>query len=360
MITPLLLAVAALLVLLVMTDVPRLAGGLPVVGRFFAARALDDHNAGASVYDTDVRFWGKVLDSQGVPLEGVHVRAAVTTLRVKPVKGGAGFREFDVIEARTDATGRFALEGASGFVLKILKMTKDGYVLPHDQQLSTAFGTNYREYLYKSMDGQQPEFKPDPANPVEFRLWKLQRPEPLMIFNPEMRIPVGGPPQNLSMDDHGSTTDPDFKYTPDVKISVSEIGTADSRRWEVRISGWNEDCGVVKADPSDPFLFEAPENGYEESITCQYGPEDMDGRTGMEGLRIRFFVRSKKHLWHGAVDSVFPPPEDGRVRPKMEIWTNPAGSRNLEHNAARPLFAPPLKPPSFHGLEGVRTGSGTN
>ena len=38
---------------------------------------LAQHNAGASVFDTKVRFWGRVLDQNGNPLEGVTVKASV-------------------------------------------------------------------------------------------------------------------------------------------------------------------------------------------------------------------------------------------------------------------------------------------
>ena len=88
-------------------------------------------------------------------------------------------------------------------------------------------------------------------------------------------------------------------------------------------------------------MFEAPETGYTRSIKFRYEAEGHCAIMGEEGAPVRFFVRRKGGQWYSARECAFSAPtEDGKVRTKMLLWTNPNGSRNLEHDAANPLPEP--------------------
>jgi len=68
-------------------------GFVPRVREHFAEEwQMARYNAGAGGYDTQVRFWGKVVDQNGKPVEGAAIAAFVTTLRMIKVKGG--YREY--------------------------------------------------------------------------------------------------------------------------------------------------------------------------------------------------------------------------------------------------------------------------
>ena len=129
-----------------------------------------------------------------------------------------------------------------------------------------------------------------------------------------------------------------------VNVKLADVGTAQAPQWEVTVSGLEADDGVVKADPTDIFMFEAPESGYTHSIKFRYGTQGTDSVKGEAGAPARFFVRNKRGHWFTAEDcAFFSPNMDGTMIPKIRSWTNPNGSRNLEHDAAHPLPEPILK-----------------
>ena len=289
---------------------------------------LDHYNAGTSVYDTKVRFWGKVVDQDGKPVEGATIAAIVVTLRM--VKYKDGYREFSILTAKSAADGTFLLEGADGFTLVIQHLGKDGYVLPSLYQEGTRFKGATYSYHYMPMGGEGHLFRPNPSAPVIFHLWKLNKPEPVAIAD----IGRGGPDIKV-----GGPLIP-FLFS---NFRITDIGTVEAPRWEVTVSGLEADDGVIKADSSDIFMFQAPESGYTHSITFRYGPEGTDSVKGEPGAPVRFYIRSKRGRWYSAEDCAFFSPEaDGTVNPKIRTWTNPNGSRNLEHDAAHPLPRPSL------------------
>jgi len=289
---------------------------------------LAEYNAGTGAYDTHVRFWGRVLDQNSDPVEGATIKASVTTLRMIKVEGG--YREFTILTAQSAADGTFMLDGADGFSLSIRQLSKDGYVLPSAYQAGTRWGGATYFYCYKSIDGMEIAFRPDPSRPMIFHLWKLKKPEPVAIIDmsrggPEFK--VGAPP------------------TPELftNMTVTDVGTAQAPQWEVTVSGIKSDDGVVKADPSDLFMFQAPASGYTHSIKFKYGMKGTDAIKGEEGAPVRFYVRSKGGRWYSAEEcAFFAPKGDGTIIPKIRSWTNPNGSRNLEHDAAHPLPEPLL------------------
>jgi len=106
-----------------------------------------------------------------------------------------------------------------------------------------------------------------------------------------------------------------------------------------------QDGGVVKADASDVFLFEAPATGYTKSIKFRYGPEGADEMRDGPGAPVRFCVRSDGGRSYGAGETAFfTPHDDGVVFTSWRSWRNPNGSRNLEHDAANPWLVGEDKP----------------
>ena len=289
------------------------------------------HNAIASRFDTRVRFWGKVVDQGGSPLEGVKIVATVTTLRM--IKTVNGYREYEVLEATSASDGTFTFDGSEGMYLDIEKLGKDGYVLPSAYQAGTHWeGAKYR-YQYLSIGNLEKVFTPVQSNPEVFHLWKLNKPEPLV---------TGGNTSGLNGPEINLNAPP--KMFSDISMMVTDIGTRQAPQWELTVTAIEPDGGVVKADPSDIFMFNAPESGYAHSIKFRYGPDGTDQGLGDPGAPIRFFARSRGGRWHTASEySFFSPDQEGSITSKMRYWRNPSGSRNLEHDGANPLPQPSLR-----------------
>jgi len=292
----------------------------------------EQHNAIAAKYDTRMRFFGKVVDQNGVPLEGVKIVASVTTLRM--IKTERGYQEYETLEETTGSEGIFIFDGSEGMYLDIDAIEKPGYVLPSAYQfgMSCVIGSKIR-YRYSSIGDQDKVFKPNPSSPEVFHLWKLNKPEPLELGGnspgrngPEFK--VGAPPDPLRT----------------ISIMVSDIGTSHAPQWEVTVSALEAEGGVIIAGPSDIFMFKAPETGYAHSIKFRYGLEGADESQDDPGASLRFYVRSHSSRWHSACEfSFFSPNRKGIVETKMRFWLNPNGSRNLEHDGGRPLHATILK-----------------
>ncbi len=298
---------------------------------------LKRHNAGASGFDSKVRFWGKVLDQDGHPIEGASIRASVTTLRM--IKTEKGYREFELLDTQSKADGTFMFDGAEGFSLTIEKLTKPGYVLPSPYQEAMRFPEDFKHrFTYNPMGGPEKVFRPDPASPFVFRLWKLRKPEPLFMDGSWAgfrgpKLQIDEEPRKLSMAFEPGGT----KHAPDISIAVTSVGTEQSPLWEITVAAVEADGGIAKADPSDAFMFEAPEGGYERVQKFRYGPDET--KNYGEGAPVRFFVQSKHGRWYSAADLIFfAPDESGKIVTKWRNWLNPNGSRNLEHDSANPIL----------------------
>ena len=290
------------------------------------------HNAIASRFDTRVRFWGKVVDQAGIPLEGVKIIATVTTLRM--IKTANGYREYEILKATTNAAGAFMFDGSEGMYLDIESFAREGYVLPSAYQfgMSCKVGAKF-QYKYGSIGDQEKVFTPDPTRPVVFHMWKLNKAEPLIIrgdgsgfSGPQLKI--GKPPEQFG----------------NLSMMVTSVGTPQTPQWEVTVSAIEPDGGVVIANSSDIFMFEAPESGYTHSIKLRYGPVGADQGAGDSGASLRFFSRTHHGRWHAASEYAFYSPDhNGAVLTEKRYWLNPSGSRNLEHDGAHPLPQPSLR-----------------
>ena len=290
------------------------------------------HNAIASQFDTRIRFWGKVVNQAEIPLEGVKIVATVTTLRM--IKAENGYREYEVVKATTDASGAFMFDGSNGMYLDIEALSKDGYVLPSAYQfgMSCVNGAKFR-YKYRSIGDLERVFTPNSSSPEVFHMWKLNKPEPLVICGDGSghcgpRLKVGAPTELFGA----------------LSMMITSVGTPLAPQWEVTVSAIEPDGGVIKADSSDIFMFMAPESGYTQSIRFRYGLAGSDQGAGDPGASLRFFARTHQGRRHFASEyAFFSPDRDGSVETTMRLWLNPSGSRNLEHDGGHPLPEPSLR-----------------
>jgi hypothetical protein len=90
-------------------------------------------------------------------------------------------------------------------------------------------------------------------------------------------------------------------------------------------------------------MFEAPASGYTSSIKFRYGPKGASEMGDAIGIPVRYYEHGEGRSCYSANELVFyEPRDDGIVLYKMRAWTNPNGSRNLEHDAAHLLESPRL------------------
>ena len=102
---------------------------------------LAAYNRMLASWDANIRFWGKVVDQDGQPVEGVELIAEAATQRMIPTRDG-GFRSWTTLRSCSGADGGFPFEGAEGFELA-------GFMLPAagDEFLFTVPADGYEPTL---------------------------------------------------------------------------------------------------------------------------------------------------------------------------------------------------------------------
>jgi hypothetical protein len=245
-----------------------------------------------------IEFYGKVVDQDGNPLEGVTVECGWTSL-----EPGKGHSERTLT---TDREGRFVLRNARGKTLGITVL-KSGYRRSRNNKGGYEFANPTEPHFYS----------PDPANPVVFTMIKMGPLEPLYICNAvqtpiKLADPVGYDLRRCYTD-----TDKDIIFT--LRRSSRENGIEE---WELIMEV--PAGGIQRAEGEYPW--EAPESGYSPSLILGMGDKGPpDKPPGLRGGR--FFLKTPKgyaYLEFG----MFPGSDWFSISTKF----NPSGSRNLEYN----------------------------
>ena len=113
--------------------------------------------------NTNIAFFGRVVDQQGSPVPGVVVTAELTRKAGPelPILWTNPNNKYEVVTASTDSQGLFAFK-LRGIGLLIKSVEKPGYV-------SSRANTGNVEYLRPKEQWYGP-LRPDPAKPYTFTL----------------------------------------------------------------------------------------------------------------------------------------------------------------------------------------------
>ncbi|HEY3857107.1 MAG TPA: carboxypeptidase-like regulatory domain-containing protein [Verrucomicrobiae bacterium] len=252
-----------------------------------------------------VGFFGKVVDQEGQPV----VEARVTCDFIISHMAEDRTDTSEVI-LQTDQFGSFALTGITGYGIDKISVTKKGY------QLSPK---TLRSYTF----GLKSDYKPNPDNPIIFKMWKESGKEVLEGSSWRGKVACDGttncfdlisgkpsPEGNLEMT---CTRDP-LNYEPTNRFPYAY-------KYEIQFIGG----GVQAAD--DEFSYLAPADGYSAKVTIERKLGDPKWRAGID--QEFYFKTSEGH--YGRISVVWdaghrPPPTIMR----WECSINPSGSRNLE------------------------------
>lgn len=260
-----------------------------------------------------VVFFGKVVDQDNVPLAGVKVRASVRSWHVITTPDGDA--TFAPYEAVSGSDGSFQIDGGRGNALTIEALEKDGYE-PEPKALQ-GFG-------YTTSD----PLRPDPNNPVVFRIWKAEAKAQLVTGS-----------KRFSLIPDGRT------YTVDLATgAISESATADGdlrvslRRPETAAWGqrydWTLDVqaingGLVEETDGSSAMFRAPADGYASKWRLDAKATDESWSYGT-GLK-RFYIKSRGGRNYGRLEleayAYYLQNKQGRLNLTWAV--NPAGERLL-------------------------------
>lgn len=256
-----------------------------------------------------IRFYGKVVDQDGADLPGVIVGLSVR--QAAETVPGVSTSNTENLTVVTDGSGRFSLSDTRGSLLSVKSLTKEGYASHPDAR---------RYYWYQ--EREEKKFRPDPSSPEIFRMWKLQGVEPLIHKAMGIEIPYDGTPIQFDIFHgrqvvNGGDLRFQLKRTP-LLIERSQT----NYEWTATIEA--TDGGILLSQ--DEFMYRAPENGYGRSVTIHVPADDPHWSASK---RVRFYFKIRGQYGRAVAEFVtnFDRPQTGFG---LEVFINPAGSRNLE------------------------------
>lgn len=256
-----------------------------------------------------IDFYGKVVDEKDQPVPGAEIEFGWTDLS----DDGHSERR-----TTSDGQGLFSLNGVNGKHLGI-HITKEGYY--------TSFQRNRFDFEYAD-PAETHYHKPDPSNPVLFRLVKKREPAELVRRDKDYGVPKDGTP--IQIDIRKGKKIPAGQG--DLQI---ECWTEDQRKdgmnrynWRCRISV--PGGGLVQT--TKEFDVEAPENGYKPAdeilMTTDLGKDWKDN------VRKKYFLKLRDGNFARIDFKMFP---FGDHFCSIESYLNPTGSRNLEYDPAKEI-----------------------
>ena len=257
-----------------------------------------------------IEFYGRAVDQYGEPVVGAEVRGHVQI--------NDGYREtLEKHQTTTDSNGMFEFHGFSGRDLGIA-VSKSGYLRESEHTANS--------YFKYSLMFREKVHKPDSANPVVFKMWKLAGAEPMVEVEGFYGVSVDGKTYTFDLLHKKKIESADGKG--DLRIKVNrpvQIEPKSKYDWSFVIEA--VDGGIRETD--ETFKYLAPEGGYQSFLEVPINAEDPGWS---ERVKKSIYFRSRGGKIYGRLDiEVFSNYQnDGVFRVKGYI--NPSGSRNLEYD----------------------------
>lgn len=284
-------------------------------------RRVDNDRLAAIVahHNAPIDFYGMILDQDGQPLVGVLVPTSVRFRKLIPDTGIATLNETNSL--LSNAEGRFSITGLQGFAFSIHEIAMEGYELEPKATLGFFYGPT-----------KPINHVPDPDRPVVFRMWQRGVGVELARQSFRTNIRADGRDHYFNwvtgeVSDQPGTNQTSFLIRVRRDPLLFKYGESFPQTWSYEVA--IPQGGLQYTD--DPFLYRAPESGYEPSVGRQF-------RSGEPGYAFRdhpkLFFRSAEGGHGNATLEVWADREGEKALIWMHTAYNPDGTRNLE--PARP------------------------
>ena len=269
----------------------------------------------AKASNRPIRFYGIVVDQDGRGIPNVNVTVEIRATR-EPVPGVIG-DAFEDHFASTDEQGRFSITDATGALLTIKSLAKEGYE-PSKSSLSRA----YWYWRSPSLD-----FHPDETKPEIFKMWKAMGAERLVRKSISASLRYDGPPVVFDLIEGRAAE------TGDIRVTISripvELSSSKSHfQWTVAIDALHG--GLIVSDEEQMYL--APAEGYHSSIVVDT-PADSANWADEKILRLYAKIRDGKQYARLEIE-VLADSRRTTAQSYITSYVNPSGSRNLEYSSA--------------------------
>lgn len=258
------------------------------------------------LYKTAIRFYGRVVDEVGKPIEGANVKIMVADV---PFSAGKRFN------LTTDAAGLFSLTNAQGASLAV-NVSKEGYA-----SLDKSRGLFQVGELQSADDPKMPTAE----SPAIFVLQSMGKVEPLIKISTFIPVPRNGQPVEINLSDGRVAVTGQGNLRVEAWTNDQAQNAQGRYNWRCKVSV--PGGGLVERKST---VFEAPEAGYRDADEIDM-PETAE-RWSSQAQR-QYFVK----LGTGQYARVqFEMTAQGDHFFSIKSYLNPtAGARNLGSNSSK-------------------------
>jgi len=258
-----------------------------------------------------LNIYGKVVDQNGKPVVGANVEGGTTL--AKDFLHTSSEAHYTM----TDSNGCFKFLGLHGIGIGI-RPQKEGYEFSsrstHNSQLpSEQCGDN----------------RPDPNNPVVFTMWKLKGPEPMKYAEFRSRIPYDGTTAVFDLTNGKKNSNGNMRITL-LRNPLEVRRGKDHFDWTFKL----EIPGGGLLPENDSYPNWAPENDYQAVFVKTVNATDSPWQARF--IQNFYFKDAGGNYGRLFVD-VTADSDTADTGIRLELWINPAGSRNLEFDRAKQI-----------------------
>jgi hypothetical protein len=257
-----------------------------------------------------ITFYGKVVDQDGKPLAGAKVSLVVVTSHFAENR-----TDKEPVALETDQIGNFTLTGFTAYAIDEISIQKHGYELSQKVKRGYRFGAIPDDY------------KPDPANPVVFKVWKHQHPDTLIHLAWHGKVPCDGTINRFDLSSGNLSTNGNLEIICSripVNLPPANINPFTYKLQIIVIGG-----GIRATD--DEFTYLAAENDYSSSLSFGQTADTVKWNRNTPIPKDYYIKTADGHYGRLSLKWDLAYAQSPTIL-KWECFINPTGSRNLEYD----------------------------
>ncbi len=254
-----------------------------------------------------IAFYGRVVDQDSKPLEGVVVNFYVTAIPVIPVPWGPS----DTTEGScvTDQNGLFSVEGKRGVGFGVTSLRKTGY------RESGYYEQGHARY---EPHGSERPF-PDGDKPVDFTLIREDLPKAEEVYDKRLRLNWNAEKTTVDLDQ--SIGKLEFAATRTGRDVTNSTKTFE---WEVKIQA----IGFTMTKLPNANERIAPLEGYGPNARVGFSPDE---KSWLLRPDISYAIRTNRGAYGLMKLSIYSDGNNDGMSGSITIYLNKSGSRNIDY-----------------------------
>ena len=254
-----------------------------------------------------IAFYGRVVDQDGKPLQGVAVEFTVTAIPMIPLPWGPDKSTNE--SCVTDQNGLFSVDGKRGVSLGVRSLRKSGY---RESGYYLQGHARYEPYSPQ-------RHIPDRNKPVEFMLIRDDLPKSEEVYDRRLRLNwnAGATTENLGPD-VGK-----LEFTAR-RTGRDPANTIKKFEWEVKMRA----TGFTLVKLLDENSRITPLAGYSPTERIGFLPDEKAWLLRPDG---RYAILTESGAFGLMELSIYADGDDGGMSGSVTVYLNKSGARNIDH-----------------------------